>query len=154
MCIRDSGGVFATDGQADRIELRAWFAAASSAIEELARAHDNASPVRCWPHHFDLATLLTLDPGADAEDARSVGIGFCSGDGNYDQPYFYVTPWPYPDASALTDLSKGTFWHTKDWTGAILTGEQILAFPSETRSQRVLSALEEAVSAGLSLLDR
>lgn len=86
-------------------------------LAELARYFSNAATVientRCWPHHFDIAHLFLLG------DARTIGIGLAPGDTLIPEPYFYVTPWPYPDASRLGDLAFGE-WNTAGWTGAIL----------------------------------
>ena len=80
-------------------ELERWYAAADRLLREVRRKQShrpgNASPVRCWPHHFDLATLIELPPGASAVSA-TIGVGLSPGDGSYEEPYFYVTPWPYP----------------------------------------------------------
>jgi hypothetical protein len=56
--------------------------------------------VRCWPHHFDIATLLSLGRG-DPEGAAAIGIGMSPGDAYYPQPHFYISPWPAPPADAL-----------------------------------------------------
>ena len=78
----------------------------------------NASEVRCWPHHFDIATLQTLDGG------NTIGAGFLAGDPQYREPYWYLTPYPYPNASGRSypPLSIG-FWNTEGWFGAVLLGE-------------------------------
>ena len=77
----------------------------------------NASDIRCWPHHFDIATLQTLDGG------RTVGAGFLGGDGQYREPYWYVTPYPYPnDRTSYPPLPLG-FWNTDGWFGAVLLGD-------------------------------
>ena len=49
------------------------------------------SPVRCWPHHFDIATCVALESG-DPERERGIGTGLSPGDGTYGQPYFHVNP--------------------------------------------------------------
>jgi hypothetical protein len=75
------------------------------------------SPVRCWPHHFDIATLLTLS--GSGEEAHTIGAGLAPGDAASPEPYYYVTPWPYPAAGTLPPLRHGR-WNTQGWTGAIL----------------------------------
>ena len=57
------GGVFSDAGTEARTELAAWFANAFPLIREVVAADPAASPVRCWPHHFDVASLITLDAG-------------------------------------------------------------------------------------------
>jgi len=61
----------------------------------------SASDVLCWPHHFDIATLVTF-----ASD-RSSSVGLSPGDGSYDEPYYYVNVHPQPDPAQLTDRLKG-----------------------------------------------
>jgi hypothetical protein len=81
-----------------------WFEAANDILEELkSRLADIGSgpgAVRCWPHHFDIATLLSLGRG-DPERAAAIGIGMSPGDAYYPQPHFYISPWPAPPADAL-----------------------------------------------------
>lgn len=109
-----------------------WFAAAAEALEELRRGYraykPGPGPVRCWPHHFDIAILVALEKGP-AESARSIGIGVSPGDGYYAQPYLYVSPYPKPDTADLPPLPPGARWHTKDFFGAVATGTDLLALP-------------------------
>jgi hypothetical protein len=141
------GGVFSDAGTEARAELSAWFANSFGLIRDAVADYPDAAPVRCWPHHFDVASLLTLHSGVGAEEARSIGVGFSPGDGSYDQPYFYVTPWPYPDADGLPLLADGAHWHTEGWTGAVLTGEQLLSTPPAERQRTARHALDRAVAA-------
>jgi hypothetical protein len=78
------------------------------------------SPIHIWPHHFDMACLISLGDGE-----RSIGVGFSPGDGSYDEPYWYVSPWPYPPAEKLPSLDGCGVWHTQDWVGAILTAAHL-----------------------------
>jgi hypothetical protein len=126
------GGAFRGDDPAACAELARWYATADRCLREGAFLqletgpdHDQpASPVRCWPHHFDIATLITLPPIAPGGGggARSIGVGLSPGDGSYAQPYFYVTPWPYPTDPPLAQLPGGGIWHQTGWFGAVLTG--------------------------------
>jgi len=141
------GGVFSDAATEARIELSAWFANSFGLIRDTVADYPDAAPVRCWPHHFDVASLLTLDSDAGPEEARSVGVGFSPGDGSYDQPYFYVTPWPYPDADSLPPLAGGAHWHTEGWTGAVLTGEQLVSAPPAEQQRTSRRALNRAVVA-------
>jgi len=109
-----------------------WFAAAAEALEELRQGYrryrPGPGPVRCWPHHFDIAFLVALDEGR-AGSARSIGIGVSPGDNYYAQPYLYVSPYPKPDTANLPPLPPGARWHTKDFFGAVATGIDLLALP-------------------------
>jgi hypothetical protein len=91
--------------------------------------------------------LITLDAGVGSEEARSIGVGFSPGDGSYDQPYFYVTPWPYPDTEDLPSLTAGAHWHREGWTGAVLTAERLISVPFAEQQRTAHEALERAVSA-------
>jgi hypothetical protein len=133
------GGVFGNDDDGGRAELARWYSTANAVLRGVAGAHAGASPVRCWPHHFDIATLL---PGPG--DGRSIGVGLSPGDGSYAQPYWYVTPWPYPETRALPELPTGGRWHTAGWVGAVLIGEASLAV---ARAGALADFLERAVGA-------
>lgn len=106
-------------------ELARWYANGAGLLDEIAAADPAASDVRCWPHHFDIATLITL-AGA-GEEATTIGVGLSPGDGSYADPYLYVTPWPYPPADALPDLPAIGHWHTNGFVAAIATAAQIVA---------------------------
>ncbi len=105
-------------------ELARWFAGATDLLDEFKAklAGPRAGPVRCWPHHFDIATLVPL-----RGDVAGVGIGLSPGDEFYAQPYAYVSPWPRFDSEALPSLPPPGHWHTQGFFGAVATGEEILA---------------------------
>ncbi|MEO8145376.1 MAG: hypothetical protein ABI654_14290 [Betaproteobacteria bacterium] len=114
--------------------LAGWFAAAAELLEaqraKWRRFKPGPSPVRCWPHHFDIAVLVGLEVG-HAETARSIGVGVSPGDGYYDEPYAYLSPYPRPDPgvenSNLPALPPGGRWHTKDFFAAVATGSDLVA---------------------------
>lgn len=105
-------------------QLGRWFAAAAEVLEEFKAQvrGGQPSPVVCWPHHFDMATLVSL-----AKSDTSVGIGISPGDEYYEQPYAYVSPYPRPAAPRLAELPPGGRWHTKDFLGAVALADDILA---------------------------
>lgn len=116
--------------------LAAWFGLAHEGLSKVAEELDGqASPVRCWPHHFDIATLVSLEEG-DPETARSVGIGMSPGDESIAEPYFYVNPWPALDAEGLPPLPEPGHWHVEGWVGAVAPATDILAL-SDPRGQLV-----------------
>jgi hypothetical protein len=108
-----SGAAFAPDSN-ELANLEALYDQANAILERIRASRRGSSEVRCWPHHFDLATLITLGGG------RTVGIGFVPGDTQIAEPYWYVTPWPYPkDHARLPKLPIGS-WNTEGWVGAVL----------------------------------
>ncbi len=134
-------------------ELAAWF---TNANASLARIHQrlteqdlDASPLRCWPHHFDLASLTTL-PAAVGGTTKYVGAGLSPGDGYYDEPYFYVSLYPAPPAAALPPLPKLGHWHTHEFTAAVATAHAILA--CKDRQVETENFLQAAVTAAFAAL--
>lgn len=109
--------------------LAAWFAFADGLLTRFAGnnsgLHPGPSPVRCWPHHFDVATYVSLEEG-DFETAKGIGVGLSPGDGSYAQPYFYVTPFPAPPLADLPDAPTPGHWHGEGFVGAIATGDEVL----------------------------
>jgi hypothetical protein len=90
-----NGAVYAVAGLANLLgELAVWYSNANAALGASRQGviHHNleAPPVRAWPHHFDLDTLVTIAPG------RTTGIGFSPGDDFYDEPYFYAVSIQHP----------------------------------------------------------
>ena len=115
----DDGRPFDTADRSAFEQLAAWFEVASRALE-WARAANSSSEVRCWPHHFDIATLIEVSP------ERTVGVGLEPGDAYYNEPYFYVNAYPNPPAeSLLPALGGGGSWHTREWVGAVLPGSRV-----------------------------
>jgi hypothetical protein len=100
-------------------ELERWFANAAAVLAEIRSQENEASPIRCWPHHFDLAMLLP-------RGSRTIGVGLSPGDEWRARPYFYVSPYPYPDPASLPPAPAGLRWHTDGWTGLVLTAEALL----------------------------
>lgn len=112
-------------------EIEKYYANANSVLEEIRVKNSNASVVSCWPHHFDIATLLTIEKGRDQEQTKTIGVGMSPGDDSYNEPYFYISPWPYPeDKKNLPELMPGC-WHTEGWFGAVLTSSKIIQFKNE-----------------------
>jgi hypothetical protein len=114
-------------------ELARWFGGSADVLEEFAARHPGrASPVLCWPHHFDIATLVKLEEGQPA-NTRSIGVGVSPGDQYYAQPYVYISPWPRFDGEKLPDAPAPGHWHTDGFFGAVATGDAILAMNDRSR---------------------
>ncbi len=123
---RSDSTVFLTDDEA-LAALGAWFSNAHALLTAVAADIPEASGVRCWPHHFDISTLITLDPDADPEVARSVGIGLSPGDEGHPEPYVYMLPWPSPGSGTELEPFRGAGeWVTGEWFGARLSGSALV----------------------------
>jgi hypothetical protein len=133
-------------------DLAAWFANADRSLgrvrETMIAGVLAPSPVRTWPHHFDMATLTLLE-GGNAEHVRSVNAGLSPGDEHYEEPYFYVGPYPYPDPANLPTLPFG-HWHTRGFTAAVLPASKIM--PASDRQATGDDFLDAAVAAAIRAL--
>jgi hypothetical protein len=145
---RATGGTYTVDVEA-LAQLAAWFSNADAALcavrDAIAARGLAAPPVRCWPHHFDLDTLVTVAPG------RSTGVGFEPGDDYYDEPYFYVSVYPAPDVGRLPALPPVGHWHTQNFTAAIAPAQRILAVSDQGAA--VASFLSTATAATIAALN-
>jgi hypothetical protein len=149
--VGDGAPYAAAAQRSEFVALAHWFAAADDILGEIhARLpQGEASPLRCWPHHFDIATLWTLGDG-DAENAPSIAIGLSPGDSYYPQPYFYVSPWPRPAPEKLPPLAAPGHWHTADFIGAILSGDAVAAMADRRNGTRQF--LDAAIAAARGLV--
>jgi hypothetical protein len=136
-----TGARYAVDGEALSL-LAAWYTNANGALEEtrqvlLARGL-SVPVVRCWPHHFDLDSLVYF-PSAGPTDVRTMGTGFSPGDEYYDAPYFYVSVHPAPAGRPV--LPPFAHWHTQDFTAAVATASALLAEPDQHAAAKAYLAV-------------
>ncbi|MGQ0444380.1 MAG: DUF5996 family protein [Beijerinckiaceae bacterium] len=128
--------------------LAAWFANAECSLAgvqgQMIQRKLAASDVRCWPHHFDLATLASF-PARDAGVTAYVGAGLSPGDAYYDEPYFYVSVYPQPDSAALPSLPALGHWHTHEFSAAIAPAHRIVAANNQK------AAADEFLSAAIEI---
>jgi hypothetical protein len=128
--------------------LAVWYSNANAALGacrlDIIKKDLEAPAVRCWPHHFDLDTLVTIAPG------RTTGIGFSPGDEFYNEPYFYVSLDPEPDEASLLPLPAIGHWHRTPFTAAIATARRIV----EAKDQKgeVEGFLHEAMEIAIKVL--
>ncbi len=139
------GARFSTGIERELAALEALFAGAAGLLHEIATHRGVASPVRVWPHHFDIAALCALDRDADGTATKTVGIGLAPMGGGYDEWYAYVSPWPSPDPGDLPELEGPAFWHTQGWTGAVLTASNVAVAEPGQRAHLVARFYEDAI---------
>ena len=131
--------------------IAAWFANAQMSIERargaLAARGFEAPPPRCWPHHFDLATLIAYPAEVEGGTAY-VGAGLSPGDQYYDEPYFYVSIYPRPRIAPPLLPVLG-HWHEKDFFAAIAEADKIAARanPEAELEAFLAAALDAALAA-------
>lgn len=97
----------------------------------------NPDPIRLWPEHFDVATVL----GDEAAGTRA-NFGGSPGDADHAQPYLYVGPWADPPDPA------DPFWNARGFRGAELPHSELL----EAEDQ--LAAAVAFLRRGAALLER
>jgi hypothetical protein len=101
-------------------ELSRLFHNTNFVLKQLLAEEENVTEIKCWPHHFDIAATVTLLDTGDPETSRSISLGMSPGDKYYAEPYFYVSPWPYPMNELLDLVKVKAHWHKEDWVGSIL----------------------------------
>jgi len=143
-----AGEPFTGGDETARRVLGALYAGAADLISGAMAGRDRAPEIRCWPHHFDIAALLTID------SERNIGVGLAPMGGGFGGWYLYVTPRPYPDSEALPDLAGAGHWHIDRWTGAVLTGDEVRAMPPGERDAQVRAFLARGIDAASEALRR
>jgi hypothetical protein len=153
------GTAFDASEESSRQKLMNYYANTHQLLQEVIATTEEASSIHIWPHHFDIATLIFL-PGTKNGEPMTIGIGLSPGDINYDEPYWYVSPYPYPETENLPTLNGNGLWHTQHWVGAVLTASR-LAIPTagntdtkvaEIQQQQVEAFVNSAVKASKALL--
>ncbi len=148
-----SGQSFDIDAHGDALlELERWLGNASAVLERFVRDDDQASQVRLWPHHFDMASLITLVPHDDPEHAKSINVGVSLGDHFYAQPYAYTSPWPRPTSPSLAPPLTHGHWHREGFFAAVLTASELLAGDREGQARRLESFFAQADELSRTLL--
>lgn len=137
------GAPFTAGHSTERALLADLFGGAAAMLDELISTRNDASGVLCWPHHFDIATLLTVKRGSGDDPRQTVGVGLAPRGGGYDTWYWYVTPYPHP--RELPDFEGPGGWHTEGWTGLVLTGEELVSREGAFRDAALRKFLDVAV---------
>jgi hypothetical protein len=131
----DAIAAYSKEGQADNFAaLSAWFSLSAAILSEFAgrNAALSPGPVRCWAHHYDLATEVTFD-GASAESTTTIGVGFSPGDEQYGEPYYYVSPWSEIDVKELPAPPVTGHWHTDGFVGIVASATEALSLADMRR---------------------
>ncbi|MGA7938159.1 MAG: hypothetical protein WCA35_31710 [Kovacikia sp.] len=133
-------------------ELVDYYANTHQLLQQIITANEDASAAHIWPHHFDLATLITL-PEVKYGNSLTIGVGLSPGDTSYQEPYWYVSPYPYPDTENLPTLDSDGFWHTQHWVGAVLPISRLFERANaEAQRQQVEAFLNSALRTSSMLL--
>ena len=130
-------------------ELSLWYDDSYKVLSYIkslyAKQSYQVSEIKCWPHHFDIAMQIQL-PSSDPEISPIIGIGMSPGDEYYNEPYFYVSPWPYLKPAQLSDLPFIGHWHVQGFVGAVAPGSKIIDM--ENKEDQLINFINEAISIG------
>ncbi len=124
-------------------ELGKYFHNTSLVLHELHREIEQMGPIKTWPHHFDMASLAVIKDTGNPETSASINLGMSPGDDEFDEPYFYLNPWPYPDEEELHDIDIG-YWHIENWVGAVLKSSELIGLSSEEQYYTLTRFYKEA----------
>ena len=138
-----AGANFSADSGATGMLSELW-SNASRFLDAFARSTPGSSEVRLWPHHFDQGLIVEIDA------ARSIGCGFTPGDHYYDEPYWYMSPYPQPAPGARPVLAGGAHWHETDFVSAVLPWSAFAG--SVSQGAAVAAYLRMALQGARSLL--
>ncbi|MEL6497643.1 MAG: hypothetical protein AAF937_05315 [Planctomycetota bacterium] len=148
------GASFAEPNQLAMAEVIRFYANADAVLQRLAellRADGSLAidDPKVWPHHFDLAMLVTIEADSDGDMTKTIGVGLTPPDSLSTTGYWYISPWSrdgHDDATDLEDLSVGT-WHSRDGAlpMAVLSVDDVTSTedPAE-QHRRVASFVSEA----------
>jgi hypothetical protein len=120
----ESAGIEAGEGlavdPAAADALADWFAYGTVVLAALLDGHSDLDPepIRLWPEHFDVATVL----GDEAAGTRA-NYGASPGDDEHPEPYLYVGPWQQQPA--------GEIWNATAFEGAELGYAELLGHPDQ-----------------------
>lgn len=145
------GAAFTNQAEARRQAITDYYAHSHRLLQEIVDVTEDASPIHIWPHHFDMAILIMLTGKKDGKP-MTIGIGMSPGDKSYDEPYWYVSPYPYPDTANLPSLAAHGFWHTEHWVGAVLTASKLTQDSAAAQEEQVRAFLQSAREASEALL--
>ncbi|QQE13608.1 hypothetical protein JD969_09155 [Planctomycetota bacterium] len=143
--ISDGDTPFTLKHQNHFTEVARYFAFAHRLIDLFTRHIPHTSPIRTWPHHFDIATLTFLDPDLSPDQSRTIGVGLSPGDHHITEPYIYITPFPTKNInkSTLPTPPHHTTWATT-FLGVTITATEFLAIPHEHRIPNLIDTLTDA----------
>jgi hypothetical protein len=130
--------------EAERQELSRYYANTHLVLQEIVEDVVDASKIHIWPHHLDMATLIFM-PIQKRGEPITIGVGLSPGDINYAEPYWYVSPYPYPAPENLPFLDGEGFWHTQEWLGGVLPASRLTQDSSEAQVKQVRSFLQSAI---------
>jgi hypothetical protein len=101
-----------------------------------------SSPV-IWPHHFDMAIEIPIDEAV--KDGTTIGLGYCTVDETYAEPYLYLAAYPYIRSENPPKFEGLGVWNNGEkWTGAALPMLSCLNENADMEQVTALTFLQNA----------
>ena len=94
-------------------------------------------------HNHRIWTLLVFEIWNRLFIDRSMSPG----DPSYDEPYFYVTPWPAGETAELPPVEGNGIWHREGWIGAVLPASRLTSDAGSEQGRQVYAFLCSAMAA-------
>jgi hypothetical protein len=143
------GAVFAS-GSMYRQELARYRSNTQIVLQSIA-ATEALSDVKVWPHHFDLASVITLEVDDQGNPTRTIGLGLAIPDATSHTLYYYVSHWlkeGRPNYRSLPALPGNALWLSKGFKGVILPVSGLVKLKSKEAQSALLEAFfREAIVA-------
>jgi hypothetical protein len=140
----------ANQAESERDELQRYYANTHQLLQEIVATTEGASAIHLWPHHFDMAMLISL-PSQGHGEAKTIGVGLSPGDQSYREPYWYVSAYPYPNIANLPALEGNGFWQTQGWVGAVLPASGLGTDSAQAQELQVRAFLDNALQVSQAL---
>ena len=121
----------------------------SEVVDEHRGLSPGPAPVRLWPHHFDLATVITLEEG-DFETARAIGVGLAIPDKLHKEFYLYTYPWPRNERKDLPKLRSNCSHQYDGFFGAVQPMSKVVKAKDQEATARFF--FEETIEVFIGLL--
>jgi hypothetical protein len=90
-------------------------------LNEMRSNYKSTSEVMLDPKYFHQVLNILLKDSGDADTSTYVQAGYSPGDQEIQEPYFFVTSWPYTDSPRnIQGISEMAQWHANEWAGLVL----------------------------------
>ncbi len=141
------GALFKAQAHARELEtLALWIANAHDLLEHFVGEDAQASAVRLWPHHFDIASRFSFG------DDRVINLGFSFGDDSFKEPYAYVGPWPHPTQEGDPPALRYGTWHDDGFFAAVFLASEALQGTPTGQASRFEAFFEQAYDQACAML--
>ena len=149
------GAVFESN-RARAAAIEGLYRSTAETLTRLSQAVPAFGGARCWPHHFDLASLAVLRSDADGNMQRTLGVGLTPPDTVDESGYWYVGPWTADglEGPAPTALEHGCWLERPGALPmAVLGVAELSRVPAEQQPGALARFLADAIRGAAAALD-